>query len=89
MRFNYGMISHQTLRRIKPTSRKRAMKTCATGILVLTFLAAVAHAQNKRDLAVRKDKQDLSNDTSWIYDDLGSAFAEAARSKRPMMVVFR
>ena len=65
------------------------MKSYATSHIVLTLLTAVTHAQNKRDLAVRKDKLELSSDASWIYDDLGSAIDEAARTQRPLMVVFR
>jgi hypothetical protein len=65
------------------------MKRHIAGVFVATLLATSAHAQNQRDIAVRNDKEQLSDDSSWIYDDLDSAFAEAARSKRPLMVVFR
>jgi hypothetical protein len=53
------------------------------------LLAAAAHAQNKRDLAVREDKQKLANDDSWFYDDLDTARVAAAKTKRPLMIVFR
>jgi len=65
------------------------MKSYATSVFLVSLLAAVAYAQNQRDIAVRQDKQDLSGDTTWIYDDLDSAFEAAANSKRPLMVVFR
>ena len=68
------------------------MKTksyAAGSLLALTLLITVAHAQNQRDIAVRNDKQELSSDSSWIYDDLDSAFVAAAKTKRPLMVVFR
>ena len=60
-----------------------------TYLLVISTLAAAADAQNKRDIAVRSDKQELSSDSSWIYDDLDTAIEAAAKTKRPMMVVFR
>ena len=65
------------------------MKRYAMSLIVLSALTAVTHAQNKRDIAVRTDKERLSGDTSWIYDDLNSAFAEAAKTNRPLMIVFR
>lgn len=57
-------------------------------VLVL-LLSQFSAAQNKRDAAVRSDKKVLSKDTSWFYDDLETALRAAARSKRPLMVVFR
>ncbi len=56
---------------------------------LMLLLAATAHAQNKRDTAVREDKQQLATDESWFYDDLETAFDAAAKTKRPLMVVFR
>jgi hypothetical protein len=56
---------------------------------LVVLLAAAAHAQNKRDLAVREDKQKLANDDSWFYDDLDTARVAAAKTKRPLMIVFR
>lgn len=58
-----------------------------TGVMLL--LAAAANAQNKRDAAVRADKQQLAEDASWFYDDLETAFDAAAKTKRPLMIVFR
>lgn len=69
--------------------RPMTKRNCFVSLFVLSVLAAALNAQNQRDIAVRKDKQELADDSSWIYDDLDSAFAEAARSKRPLMVVFR
>ena len=56
---------------------------------LLLLCAQSAHAQNKRDTAVRADKKKLSYDDSWFYDDLEKGIAVAARTKRPLMVVFR
>lgn len=64
-------------------------KNLVIGIFLLALLPLTAHAQNKRDVAVRTDKQALSGDETWIYDDLDAAIAEASKSGRPLMVVFR
>ena len=55
----------------------------------LLALTIVASAQDKRDLLVRSDKENLSNDASWFYDDFETAQAESAKTNRPMMIVFR
>ncbi|MCA9217747.1 MAG: hypothetical protein KDB27_31980 [Planctomycetales bacterium] len=55
----------------------------------LMLLVSAAHAQNQRDVAVRNDKSTLADDSSWFYDDLDSAIEDAARTKHPLMVVFR
>ena len=65
------------------------MKYLATCVCLLALLTTTAHAQSKRDIAVRTDKQALSANETWIYDDLNSAIAQAAKTKRPLMVVFR
>ena len=57
-------------------------------VLLLLF-AATAHAQNKRDIAVRQDKEKLAEDESWFYDDLKTAVEVAEKTKRPLMIVFR
>ena len=64
---------------------------CRTVLLsgLTLLLAMTAHAQNERDTAVRVDKQQLAEDTSWFYDDLETALEAAAKSKRPLMIVFR
>jgi hypothetical protein len=64
------------------------MKT-RTALLAMLLMTAATHAQNQRDIAVRKDKQELSNDNAWLYDDLDSALEVAAETKRPLMIVFR
>ena len=62
---------------------------------VISCLALVALcspftvAQNKRDIAVRSDKQTLSENETWIYDDLNAAIVNARETRRPLMVVFR
>ncbi|MEC7565928.1 MAG: hypothetical protein VX738_09630 [Planctomycetota bacterium] len=46
-------------------------------------------AQSERDKAVRLDKQKVTEDDLWIYDNFEQARAEAIRSKKPLLVVFR
>jgi len=58
-------------------------------LFLLLVMVQSAHAQNKRDQAVRADKKQLSKDDSWFYDDIESATAAAVKTKRPMMIVFR
>ena len=66
------------------------MKCPAVSLTALMLLlVATAHAQNERDTAVRADKQRLAEDESWFYGDLDTALVAAARTKRPLMVVFR
>ena len=60
-----------------------------TSMLVVALFVTTTNAQNKRDMAVREDKQELANDDSWIYDDLDSAVDVAKSTNRPLMIVFR
>ena len=53
------------------------------------LMVTTSFAQNQRDIAVRQDKQALADDESWFYDDLDAAIEAAAKTKRPIMVVFR
>jgi len=64
----------------------RTVFLSASLMLVLT---ATAHTQNQRDIAVREDKQRLADDESWFYDDLETALQAAAKTNRPLMIVFR
>jgi hypothetical protein len=56
---------------------------------VLGILPLWAQAQSERDKAVRLDKQELSEDDFWIYDNFARAREEAIRSKKPLLIVFR
>ena len=53
-----------------------------------SLFASTTQAQNKRDIAVRNDKEQVA-ETSWFYDDLETAIDAARKSKRPLMIVFR
>ncbi len=68
------------------------MKYLFTVTLLCTVLGALplrAQAQSERDKAVRLDKQKLSEDEFWIYDNFEIAREEALRSKKPLLIVFR
>ena len=68
------------------------MKHLFTAALFCTLLGALplqAQVQSERDKAVRKDKQELSEDTLWVYDNFERAREEAVRSKKPLLIVFR
>ena len=69
------------------------MKRLQSLSVVITLLATVSAGaqdiQNKRDAAVVADKEQLNQDELWIYDNLETAREQAARSKKPLMIVFR
>ena len=51
-----------------------------------SVLAAVAQ---DRAAAVRNDLTNVVAAGGWIYNDLPKAFSEAAKTRKPMLVVFR
>ena len=68
------------------------MKYLFTVTLFCTVLGALplrAQVQSERDKAVRLDKQEVSQDDTWIYDNFERAREEAVRSKKPLLIVFR
>ena len=65
--------------------RLRLMRT----VLIVAAMSVVGTAQNKRDDAVRKDRETVEPAGKWIYHDLPRGLAEAKRSGRPVLVVFR
>jgi hypothetical protein len=57
----------------------------STRFLLAAALASAAFADDKLRAALK----DAEPRGDWIYDDLGAGFAEAKRTGRPLMVVFR
>ena len=51
--------------------------------------AAVAQEKNDREKKVRGDKEHVAAIDSWIYDDLPRGIAEAKKTGKPLLVVFR
>ncbi|MCK6459723.1 MAG: thioredoxin family protein [Planctomycetes bacterium] len=56
--------------------------TCA-----LLLAATLVRADDKE--ALRAALKDTEPRGDWIYDDLARGFAEARRTRKPLMVVFR
>ncbi len=57
------------------------------GFLVLT--TATAQAQNKRDDKVKEDRKNVSELGDWNYNDLPAGMAEAKKTGKPLLIVFR
>ena len=65
---------------------RHASMFAIAGILLLpSFISA---AEN-RDAKVVTDRTDVLATGKWIYNDLAQGFTEAARTRKPMLVVFR
>lgn len=56
--------------------------------LLVLLLGAFAF-QNPREMKVRGDRQKVEAQGFWIYNDLNKGFAEARRTNKPVLVVFR
>jgi serine protease Do len=55
----------------------------------LVSTASFAETVKDREGAVRNDKAAMEKDERWIYNDVASAFAEAKKTGKPVMVVLR
>jgi hypothetical protein len=62
-------------------------------LLIVPFLisAAPVHGdeKNRREQAVRDDKQGLGSDARWLYNDLETGFDAAKKLNKPLLVVLR
>ena len=58
-------------------------------ILVLLISSAALFAAEDRATAVRNDLTNVVAAGGWIYNDLQKGFSEAAKTRKPMLVVFR
>ena len=75
------------MKRTTPLVCLVAILSVAASVLNTEFVKS-ANAQT-RDEQVLKDRELLSEDENWYYDDLDAAALEAAKQKKPMMVVLR
>jgi hypothetical protein len=57
-------------------------------VVLLATTLTLAAAQD-RAAAVRNDLTNVVAAGGWIYNDLPKAFAEAAKTRKPMLIVFR
>lgn len=61
------------------------------GALTAASASTVFAADTKktRDEMVIEDREELSKDDSWIYNDLEKAKSAAKAANKPLMIVFR
>ena len=55
----------------------------------LLISASTLGAAEDRAAAVRNDLTNVVSAGGWIYNDLPKGFSEAAKARKPMLVVFR
>jgi len=67
------------------------MRRLLTVLLLLGLCTAPLHAQQKktRDQKVREDRDKVTQQGFWIYNDLESGFQQARQSGKPLLVVLR
>ena len=65
----------------------RFSTTFLVGLLLLT--ASIGTAQNRRDEAVRDDRQQVGSDGAWVYDNLLLAMDKAKTEKKPVLALIR
>jgi serine protease Do len=58
-------------------------------MFVLLIGSSTLFAAEDRATAVRKDRTNVVSAGGWIYNDLHAGFTEAAKTRKPMLVVFR
>lgn len=70
----------------KPVRRLLTIALAGAGILVGVGSSVAAGDRNEK---VRSDREALSGDERWIYNDLDTGFREARDSGRPLFVTLR
>jgi hypothetical protein len=66
--------------------RRRKVVLSLLGVAVLAFAAAATQDSNRQ---LQESLGDTDVHESWIYNDVDAAFADAKRTKKPLLVVFR
>ena len=61
--------------------------TILLGLLLLG--PASANAAEDRRQRVLDDRAEVQAAGSWVYNDLAQGFTEAAKTRKPMLVIFR
>lgn len=56
---------------------------------LLLFVAGAVSVAEDRDTIVRNDREEVQATGHWIYNDLQQGIAEAERTGKPLLVVFR
>ena len=57
-------------------------------VLSLLIVLSASAAEDRRE-RVLNDRKEVQAIGKWIYNDLAQGFTEAARTRKPMLVVFR
>ena len=63
--------------------------TLLCGAVALFAIAAAPRGQDPRKERLRVALKDVQPVGEWFYDDIDRGFAEAEKTKKPLMVVFR
>jgi hypothetical protein len=66
----------------------RCHRRCFPFVILVSLALQDVGAQT-RDEKVIRDREAVSRDASWLYDDIQKGFEAAAKSKKPLMVVLR
>jgi serine protease Do len=74
---------------LRPLTLSSLTMNTRTFSLVTAVLTLAAFAQNPREDKVRNDRAKVEAAGVWIYNDLPRAFAEAKKTGKPMLVLFR
>ena len=57
--------------------------------MAMLLSALSAQAAEDRRAKVLSDRTEVQSIGKWIYNDLAQGFTEAAKTRKPMLVVFR
>jgi hypothetical protein len=71
-----------------PTNPPIFCRTIALAASVLFTALAASAAEDRRE-RVLKDRTDVQARGDWVYNDLPQGIAEATRTGKPLLVVFR
>ena len=58
-------------------------------ILAMAGSLSAAEPKKTRDEMVLEDRAALAENETWVYNDLARGFAEAEKTKKPLMVIHR
>lgn len=66
------------------------MSKYVLGLAVFAVVATAGHVSAQdRETKVRNDRKEILADGTWIYNDLPKGIAEAKRTGKPLLIVFR
>lgn len=65
------------------------MNLSRTLFLSALFVGTAVLVAETRDERVLRDRRELLEDESWVYNDLAKGFQQAAQTGKPLLIVFR